>query len=485
MKSPKLPDRFSWQLYLLFSFFLFLGVALTAYFEQPTFLALPAAFPFLALALADYRKLYYLLFACIPLSLEVLIAGQYTLKVPTEPLMAVFLFILILLLLGKQKIIPRKYLLHPVTLLLGAHLLWMIFCLFYTLNFMVSFKYIIAKFWYLGAFFFIPFIVIKNYKDFGKLVYYLLLPLILVTLLILFRHAALGFSFESVNKTVVPFFRNHVNYAALLSVAFPYAFFIRYTYPKKSLARRFLNFSLIVILVGVYYSYTRAAWVAILAAAIAYPVVRYRLTRMVSIGAVALALILVAYMAHDNKYLDYAPDYDQTIYHADLEEHLQATVSFKDLSTAERIYRWVAAAHMPSERPWTGVGPGNFYPVYKRYTVPSFRTYVSDNPEQSTAHNYYLLTLTEQGIIGLIIFLLLIFTTLFTGERAYSRLKNKEDRQWLLAVLLSFILILVHILVSDLIETDKIGSLFFLNMSMMVILDIKSRKENRESQESI
>jgi len=476
------PDKISFRLFLLFAFFLLTGVLLFAWYEQPVFLAIPALLLFAGLAVADYRLLYFLLFAFIPLSVELAVGGEFTLKVPTEPMMAGFLFIFLILLLYRKGLIVKAYLTHPLTVLLMAHFLWMLICLIYTVNLEVSVKYVIAKSWYIATFFFMALIVLKKADDFRRLVLFLGIPLTLITLVVLFRHALLGFSFQSVNETVVPFFRNHVNYAALLSVAFPYLFFMRLNYERGTWQRRFLGFALPVLLAGVYYSYTRAAWVAMLAAGIAYFMVRYRLSKYAVLTAAATVLLLVAFLAKDNRYLDYAPDYSQTIYHPDLEDHLQATVNFTDLSTAERIYRWVAAAHMPADRPWAGVGPGNFYPVYKRYTVPSFRTYVSDNPEQSTVHNYYLLMLVEGGIIGASLFLLLVFTVLFAGERAYSRLKSREDRNWAMAALLSFILILVHILVSDLIETDKIGSLFFLNMAVILMLDRKAGRKPEENE---
>ena len=434
------PDKISFRLFLLFAFFLLTGVLLFAWYEQPVFLAIPALLLFAGLAVANYRLLYFLLFAFIPLSVEVLVGSEFTLKLPTEPMMAGFLLILLMLVLSRKNILAKEDLTHPVTALLTAHFLWMLICLIYTVNPEVSLKYVIAKSWYIATFFFMALIVLRKASDFNRLVLFLSIPLVIVTVQVLIRHAMLGFSFESVNDTVVPFFRNHVNYAALLSVAIPYVFFVRLNYEEGSWQRRFLSFTLPVLLIAVYYSYTRAAWVAILAAVIAYFMVRYRLSRYAVLTVVVTVLLLVAFMAKDKRYLDFAPDYSQTIYHPDLEDHLQATVNFTDLSTAERVYRWVAAAHMPADRPWAGVGPGNFYPVYKRYTVPSFRTYVSDNPEQSTVHNYYLLMLVEGGIIGASLFLLLVFTVLFAGERAYARLKSREDRNLAMAALLSFIL---------------------------------------------
>src|SRR5204863_8437894 len=115
----------------------------------------------------------------------------------------------------------------------------------------------------------------------------------------------------------------------------------------------------------------------------------------------------LTYPFTNNNYLDYAPEFKETIIHDEFGQHLSSTFEGKDVSSMERIYRWVAATRMFKDHPWMGFGPGNFNPYYKSYTVSSFETYVSDNPEHSTAHNYPLLLLAEQGTIGLAIFFFL------------------------------------------------------------------------------
>jgi O-antigen ligase len=148
----------------------------------------------------------------------------------------------------------------------------------------------------------------------------------------------------------------------------------------------------------------------------------------------------------------------------------------------ERVYRWVAAFQMINDRPFFGFGPGNFYNFYKDYTVTSFRTYVSDNPERSGVHNYYLMTLVEQGYFGLIIFIGLVFFVLLYGEQVYHQTQSAERKRIVMTALLTILVILGLQLINDLLETDKIGPFFFFSLAMLVNADIANRKERKEFQ---
>jgi O-antigen ligase len=182
-------------------------------------------------------------------------------------------------------------------------------------------------------------------------------------------------------------------------------------------------------------------------------------------------------LLRDNRYLNFAPEFETTIYHETFAAHMAATAAgFQDVSSAERIYRWVAAKQMFAEHPWLGVGPGNFYPYYKEHTVLVFETYISDNEERSTVHNYLLLMLVEQGFPGFAIFFILTILTLFYGQAVYHRTRKRGDKQLVMAVTLSMVILMVQNMLSDLVETDKVGSFFFLNLSLLVIMDLRSRK---------
>ena len=111
----------------------------------------------------------------------------------------------------------------------------------------------------------------------------------------------------------------------------------------------------------------------------------------------------------------------------------------------------------------------------------SFETYVSDNPEKSGIHNYYLMTLVEQGIIGLIIFLGLITSIILYGERVYHALLDRKDKAFVMAATISTVVICALLIINDLIEVDKVGPFFFLNASIIVLFDMKNRLKSNGS----
>ena len=138
----------------------------------------------------------------------------------------------------------------------------------------------------------------------------------------------------------------------------------------------------------------------------------------------------------------------------------------------ERVYRWVAAARMIGDKPLVGSGAATFYPEYKRYTVKSFRTYVSVNSEKSTTHNYFLLQLAEQGIPGFLLFIALITTALLRAERLYHRARHQPEIRWVvLAAALSLVVIVFHLTLNELVEVDKIGPVFFICLALLVRCD--------------
>jgi O-antigen ligase len=222
--------------------------------------------------------------------------------------------------------------------------------------------------------------------------------------------------------------------------------------------------------------------VALFAAAGMYYVIRWRLTRFALLGTGLAVVIGVVYFVHENTYLDYAPNYDRTISHEQFDNLIEATYKMEDISTMERVYRWVAAGHMAPERPLLGWGPGNFVNFYKPFAVTSFQTYVSDNPEKSGIHSYYFMTLVEQGIPGLLLFLMLLVVIFLHGERLYHRLADQPYRQQMvMTLLLSLTVIAAFLIINDQLENDKVGSFFFINLAILVNQDLFLLREKRKA----
>jgi O-antigen ligase len=242
-------------------------------------------------------------------------------------------------------------------------------------------------------------------------------------------------------------------------------------YPKFSLPGLFLGAGLLLFPVAIYFSFTRIAIGLLLLYPIIFGILHFRLLRPAMILAAIAIVVGITYLLSERTYLKYAPNYERTIYQDEFGNLLEATYKLEDLSTMERVHRWVAARHMTVDHPWLGTGPGTFHPTYKKYTVKSFSTYMSDNPEQSGVHNYYLMTLTDQGWPGLIFWLILVAGSLLFMEQLYhSGRLRPADKQLLGALFCIFSGLLVINVMNDMIEHFKIGGLFFWVLALVGLL---------------
>src|SRR5690606_28842957 len=102
-------------------------------------------------------------------------------------------------------------------------------------------------------------------------------------------------------------------------------------------------------------------------------------------------------------------------------------------------------------------------------------------PENSGIHSYYLMTMVEQGIPGLLIFIVMTFFILLKGETIYHQTKNPENRRIVLMAILCIVVIDCLLMINDMLETDKVGPFFFISMAILVNWDLKNKKESNSS----
>lgn len=456
------------------SFFV-LCLILTGFLDEPLFLLFAFLAPLFGLMIIHYRMIYWLGIVLIPLSTELYLGGGIMVDFPIEFIMIVLTGLIVLIGIYQASQLSAQLFLHPISLLLIGHLLWMVLALTVTGFDVKSIKFLLAKSWYVGAFFFMSLWIFNGIR-LDRFFYYLIYPLLFTVLFVLIRHGSLGFGFDTVNLVLDPFYRNHVNYSAILAIVFPFAF---YLFEGKYGLRPIV---LLLLLAAIYLTYTRAAYIAVVAGMAYFLVVKFRLTKILIVLALLAASYIVVDMVRESKYLAYAPDYENTISHENFDDLLEATYKMQDVSTMERLHRWVAGFHMIADRPIFGFGPGRFYENYQSYTVNSFKTYISDNEEKSGIHSYYLMTAVEQGLVGLLWFLVLIFAVLLYGERIYHRMEPGRNRKILLASLSALVVIHLFQLINDLLEADKVGPLFFINLAIIIHLDIRTRRKDNITQ---
>ena len=417
--------------------------------------------------------IFYLLIFSLPWSIEYNFNSSLSTDLPDEPIMWLITVLFFAYFLFRPPEIFSNIKHHLIVLLLCC-LVWIIVTVPFSTDWVISLKFFLAKCWYLVAFVLAPLLFFANKRTISTAAILFLISMVLVTVISVCRHAFYGFRFANINDAVSPFFRNHVNYSAMLVCTVPVLFAI---YQLNRKYRSLIIATTIIVLTALFFSYARGAWLALIIGVLSYWLIQKRKLLIAFVAAIVLAISSVAWLSSNDRYLNYAHDYRTTIFHKNFEEHLVATYRLKDVSTAERFNRWIAGVRMIKDNWLTGYGPNTFYDNYKPYAIPAFKTWVSDNKEHSTVHNYFLLVLIEQGVPGFLFFLLIVGSMFYYAEKIYNRTEDKFYKAAALACGAMIMMIVVVNFLSDLIETDKVGSLFFLCIATLVSIDLKTRKQ--------
>jgi O-antigen ligase len=418
--------------------------------------------------------IFFLLLFTIPLSTEYQFSSSLGTDLPDETLMWLLSPVLLFMLFRNKEMVEHLFS-SRIMVLIVVSLCWTLITVVLSEMPLISLKFFLAKIWYI-----IPFVVgsvffLQGKKEQLAAANMMLAAMLFTVMVILVRHGIEGFSFEAINDVTAPFFRNHVNYGALLVCLIPVAWALFRS------GNKWWFTGVVILSAGLAFSYSRGAWLALGVAVIVVYFMKMRKLQWLMGFAALLVIGTSIWFLQDNRYLQYRPQYEKTIYHASFDEHMAATYKMQDMSTVERFHRWIAATRMTRENWMTGSGPNSFYPMYKSYTANDFRTYVSDNPEKSTVHNYFLLLLTEQGIPGLLLFIALFVTMLLSAQKIYHQAIDAHTRGLMLTVGAILGMIGVLIFLSDLIETDKVGSIFYLCAGLLAGDRREAGGERREA----
>lgn len=458
--------------------FLLPFIVLFALTEQWLYLLIPFAFFLFYAGWQSFSFVYFLLIASIPWSTEIYFGKSMAMDFPDEIFMLFITAIFIATFFFNQGKLQWVAWHHPLLWLVGLHMCWMILTTAFSTDLIVSLKFVLAKSWYIIAFLLFPLLVIQNKNQIKKVVLLFSFSLLAVTIVVLASHAMDGFLFIHINDAVTPFFKNHVNYSAILVCSLPIWFAIYRLNKENKMVKRWIILVMIIILLALIFAFSRGAWLAIITGVLSYFFMKQKILWQTFVAGIVLTTAIVFWLKSEDRYLDFSHDYKTTIFHTDFKEHLEATYMLKDVSTAERFNRWIAAVRMVPESPMVGVGPGNFSNKYKPFSIPAFKTWVSDNEEKSTVHNYFLLIITEQGWPGLLFFLLLLTGIFFYVQHIYFNLRDPFYKEMILAVASMMVMIITLNFLSDLIETDKIGSLFFTCIAFLILADQQLNTES-------
>lgn len=419
--------------------------------------------------------LFFGAFAPLAINFENL-GGGLGMSLPTEPVY-IFLFGLLLFHAFKEKRVNFKYLKHPVVALITAYLTWLWISSTFSTMPVVSFKFTLARTWYISLFFYWGLYIFTR-EDRVKffLNWFTIFTMIMVSYTLI-MHSKDGFSRGSSYGVSWPFFPDHGMYAAAIAYAVfilvVYTFYVR-QFDFHIAAAPFLFITLLVLLFAVVVSFTRATWLSLLVAMGVWILTRFKVK--FSVILIALVSVLVVGIIKQDEIL-YSLEANKQGSSDELEGHVKSVSNITtDPSNLERINRWKCASRMVSERPIFGFGPGTFVFQYAPFQKSSELTLISTHAgDLGDAHSEYFSAMSESGFMGMLLWLGIVLTTISTAFKIIYSTNSLKIKLYTYAVFLGLIAYHSHGVLNNYTQYDKLAVPMWAFTAILVVLDFKNQ----------
>ena len=463
---------------------------------MPLVALLPALF---YLTFFSLDRLFMAVVFLTPLSVELSrLTGKYSfdLFLPTEPLILVILLIFLLRMIHYGAF-DTRIIKHPVSLAVIFYLIWLIITTFTSTIPVVSLKFLLVRIWFIVVFYCFAIQLFKRRDNIDKFFWCYILALFIVIVYTINNHAGYGLIAQREAHWVVrPFYNDHTAYGAALAMFIPVLAFIglrkRSCMLRLPLSRVFPGpegslpggpydlrwvawLMLFVFMFALVFSYSRAAWLSLLAAFAVWVILRLRIRFSTLLSFALLSALLIFMLRHEIVREMEKNTQDSS---ADFREHIRSVTNItSDASNLERINRWKSAFGMFAEKPVFGWGPGTYMFRYAPFQFSYDRTIISTNSgDWGDAHSEYLGPLAETGLPGMLSFMAVATVILLTGFRLFRQLEKRRDRLIVAGVLLGLVTYLVHGLLNNFLHSDKAAVPFWGFSAILVAMDLYRKK---------
>jgi putative inorganic carbon (HCO3(-)) transporter len=446
-------------------------------------IAVPVGLVALWIGLTRMNWLFWIVLFFVPLSFplkEIATGLSFNMFLPTEPLMAGLLVLFIWKMFIDQGF-DKKVLKHPITQIILIQVLWIVITAITSTMPWVSLKFLVSRFWFIAVFYLMASQMFRNPGNIRKFIWVYLIPLAFMIIIITLKHSQLGlFDQKASNPAVDPFFNDHTLYGAIMALMVPVAFGYLAISKMNWLKKVGVFIVLALLLTGLLFSYSRAAWISLIGGIGVYGLVFFRIKgRTVLFG---FLVVLAAFMIFGKTLLMKMEKNDQDS-SDNLTEHVQSISNIStDASNLERLNRWSSAIRMWAEKPVFGFGPGTYMFQYAPFQKDSQKTIISTNAgDGGNAHSEYLGPLSEMGLIGALLVLILVIYSIRTGILTYYRIKDRELKMVVISVTVGLITYYAHGIMNNFLDTDKASAVVWGFTAIIVALDIYSRTQDSTS----
>ncbi|MEZ5197229.1 MAG: O-antigen ligase family protein [Bacteroidales bacterium] len=374
-------------------------------------------------------------------------------SLPTEPLMFGVLIFFLIKILHEGKY-DNNIVRHPITLAIFFNLIWMLFTSITSELPVVSFKFLLSRLWFVIPFYFFAILLFKKVSNIKLFIWLYIIPFIGVIFYTIFRHAHYGLDEDSGHWVMRPFYNDHTAYGALLAMFLPVLGAMCFSRKISSLTRIITISVLVLFLIALVLSYSRAAWLSLAASLVVLFIVLLKIKfRWVFITAF---VIVGLFFTFQQQIFD-ALEQNKQDSSANFVEHMQSITNISsDASNLERINRWQSAIRMFNERPFWGWGPGTYQFLYAPFQRSKEKTIISTNAgDLGNAHSEYIGPMAESGILGMLSIVLIFSLSVYYGLKVYKRARSHEIRLIGLGVVIGLISYFIHGFLNNFLDSDK------------------------------
>ena len=414
-----------------------------------------------------------------PFAIDMALMPKMELSMPVEPMMILFTLLFFFRVLASRSY-DLRLLRHPVSIALLASLAWMLITSCTSTLPLVSFKYLLARLWFVVPFFFAAAQIFRDRRRIRQFFWCYAIGLIAVVCIATAKTVGNFSDLQTLHRVMCPFYNDHTAYGCVIALFLPAAFYFIFSRGSRGWARLLFFGIFALLVVGLFFSYCRAAWLSVLGAIGVYVLIRMgmKVKWMVLLFGLGVGVFFVY---QSDVLYKLGKNHQDSSY--DLAGQIKSISNIStDASNLERLNRWASAIRMWKEKPLMGCGPGTYQFLYASYQRSYQLSTISTNAGNlGNAHSEYIGPLTEQGVPGVLLVVCVFMSTFATGVRVYRTAKDKQVANMALAFTLSLLTYYIHGVFNNFLDTDKLSVPFWGFTAVIVALDVYSEKKAAEA----
>ena len=414
-----------------------------------------------------------------PFAIDMALMPKMELSMPVEPMMILFTLLFFFRVLASRSY-DLRLLRHPVSIALLASLAWMLITSCTSTLPLVSFKYLLARLWFVVPFFFAAAQIFRDRRRIRQFFWCYAIGLIAVVCIATAKTVGNFSDLQTLHRVMCPFYNDHTAYGCVIALFLPAAFYFIFSRGSRGWARLLFFGIFALLVVGLFFSYCRAAWLSVLGAIGVYVLIRMgmKVKWMVLLFGLGVGVFFVY---QSDVLYKLGKNHQDSSY--DLAGQIKSISNIStDASNLERLNRWASAIRMWKEKPLMGCGPGTYQFLYASYQRSYQLSTISTNAGNlGNAHSEYIGPLTEQGVPGVLLVVCVFMSTFATGVRVYRTAKDKQVANMALAFTLSLLTYYIHGVFNNFLDTDKLSVPFWGFTAVIVALDVYSEKKAAET----